>query len=120
MSEQDDSQTPENFLPLTPVAFEVLLALGDGTRHGYAIMREVEGRTDGRWSLHPGTLYRALGRLVDEGLLEELDPPADEDDQRRRYYGMTRLGRRVASAEAERLTSQLEVARTRKFFGGIA
>ena len=107
----------EEFLPLTPVAFEILLALGDGQRHGYAIMREVEERTSGRWSLHPGTLYRALARLVNEGLLEELEGPADDGDDRRRYYGMTSLGRRVAEAEAERLTAQLEVARTRKFFG---
>ncbi len=117
MSEQDVSRAPEKFLPLTPVAFEILLALGDGMRHGYAIMRDVEDRTVGR-SLHPGTLYRALGRLVDEGLLEELDPPGDEEDERRRYYAMTPFGRRVASAEAERLTAQLEVARTRSFFGG--
>ncbi len=115
MSEQDVSRAPEDFLPLTPVAFEVMLALGDGMRHGYAIMREVEGRTVGR-SLHPGTLYRALGRLVDEGLLEELEPPADEGDERRRYYAMTPLGRRVGSAEAERLTAQLAVARARSFF----
>jgi DNA-binding PadR family transcriptional regulator len=117
MSEQDVGFNPADYLPLTPVAFEVLLALGEGMRHGYAIMREVEDRTVGR-SLHPGTLYRALARLVDEGLLEELDPPADGGHVRRRYYGMTPLGRRVASAEAERLLAQLEVARARRFFGG--
>jgi DNA-binding PadR family transcriptional regulator len=114
MTEPEAQPTPDDFLPLTPVAFEILLALGNESRHGYAIMQEVEARTGGRLSLHAGTLYRALGRLVDEGLLEELEPPA-ADDERRRYYGITPLGRRVASAEAERLTAQLEVARARKF-----
>jgi len=114
MSESESVPAPEAFLPLTAVAFEILLALGGETRHGYAVMQEVEARTEGRLSLHAGTLYRALGRLVDEGLLEELDPREDEDE-RRRYYGITSLGRRVASAEAERLTAQLEVARARKF-----
>jgi DNA-binding PadR family transcriptional regulator len=117
MNEPDVSPAPEDFIPLTPVAFEVLLALGEGMRHGYAIMREVEARSVGR-SIHPGTLYRALGRLVDEGLLEELEPPESEEDERRRYYAITSLGRRVASAEANRLTAQLEVARARHFFGG--
>jgi DNA-binding PadR family transcriptional regulator len=116
MSGSEAAPVPEAFLPLTAVAFEILLALGDEDRHGYAIMQEVEARTEGRLSLHAGTLYRALGRLVDEGLLEELDPPEDEDE-RRRYYGITGLGRRVATVEAERLTAQLEVARARKFLG---
>jgi len=117
LTESSASPAPGDFLPLTPVAFEILLALGDEERHGYAIMKEVEARTEGRLSLHAGTLYRALGRLVDEELLKELDPPAGDEDERRRYYGITELGRRVASAEAERLTAQLEVARARKFLG---
>ena len=107
----------EAYLPLTPVAFEILLALGTGERHGYAVMREVESRTGGRTSLHPGTLYRALGRLVDAGLLEELEERPDELDERRRYYALTALGRRVAAAESRRLAGQLEAARARNLFG---
>ena len=64
---------PEQFLPLTPVVFEIALALATCERHGYEIMQEVERRTDGQISLHPGTLYRALSRLLDQGLIEELD-----------------------------------------------
>lgn len=100
-------------LPLTPVAFEILLALAEGEHHGYAIMRDVEERTGGAMSLHPGTLYRALARLVDEGLLAELEAPEDVDE-RRRYYRLSVLGRRVAVAEAERLEGQLSAARSRR------
>jgi DNA-binding PadR family transcriptional regulator len=99
------------FLPLTPVVFEVLLALAAAERHGYTIMQEVERRTDGRIVLHPGTLYRALGRLLDTGLIEELDERPDEDDERRRYYRLTPLGRAVARAEADRLATQVTAAR---------
>ena len=82
----------ERFLPLTPVVFEIALALAAGERHGYEIMQDVERRTDGAIVLHPGTLYRALGRLLDQGLIEELDerPGRRRDDERRRYYRLTR------------------------------
>lgn len=104
----------EAHLPLTPVAFEILLSLAVGPGHGYAIMRDVEERTGGRTSLHPGTLYRALGRLEDAGLLAETDAPEEDEDEdeRRRYYRLTRLGRRVVEAEARRLESQLGEARS--------
>ena len=105
-------------LPLTPVAFDILLALGEEERHGYAIMREVEDRTGGAVSLHPGTLYRAIGRLVDAGLLEELAerPTPDLDDQRRRaYFRLTKLGHRVAVGEAKRLESLVGAARLKRF-----
>jgi len=106
---------PSRFLPLTPVAFEIALALADGDRHGYQIMQEVERRTDGRIALHPGTLYRALSRLLDEGLIEELDERPDPrlDDERRRYYRLTALGKAVARAETDRLASQVSAARRR-------
>ena len=106
----------EAFLPLTPVAFEILLALADGEQHGYSIMREVERRSSGAVMLHPGTLYRALARLLESRLIEELDerPDAENDDQRRRYYELTPLGVAVARGEAERLASQLAAARARK------
>ena len=114
-----DRFRPESFLPLTPVAFEILLALADSERHGYSIMREVERRSSGAVSLHPGTLYRALARLLESGLIEELDerPDADNGDERRRYYQMTERGIAVARAEAERMASQLSAARERKLLG---
>ncbi|HYT65573.1 MAG TPA: PadR family transcriptional regulator [Vicinamibacterales bacterium] len=110
----------DRFLPLTPVVLEIALALAAGERHGYEIMQDVERRTDGRIVLHPGTLYRALGRLLDQGLIEELDErPASEDDERRRYYRLTALGNAVARAEVERLADQVSAAR-RLFRGGRA
>jgi len=106
----------ETFLPLTPVAFEILLALADGERHGYTIMRDVHERTLGAITLHPGTLYRALARLFESELIEELAerPDPENDDERRRYYRLTDRGIAVARAEAERLASQVAAARSRK------
>ena len=115
----------ERFLPLTPVVFEIALSLAAGERHGYEIMQDVERRTEGAIALHPGTLYRALGRLLDQGLIEELDerPAAaagpGEHDERRRYYKLTPLGQAVARAEVERLANQVSAAR-RVFRGGRA
>jgi DNA-binding PadR family transcriptional regulator len=105
-------------LPLTPVVFEILLALGSGEQHGYAIMQDVAERTGGRIELHAGTLYRALSRLLDGGFIEELDerPAGAHDDQRRRYYRLTALGAAAARAEAERLEAQLSIARARRLF----
>jgi DNA-binding PadR family transcriptional regulator len=109
---------PAELLPLTPVAFDILLSLLDGDAHGYAIMRSVQERTGGQTSLHAGTLYRALSRLVDAGMIEERDsPPKGASDERRRYYRVTRRGRRVASAEARRLESQLGAARAHGLLG---
>jgi len=110
-----DRLRPEAFLPLTPVAFEILLALAEGEQHGYSVMREVERRSAGAVTLHPGTLYRALARLLESGLIEELDerPDPAHDDERRRYYRITARGREVGRAEALRLESQLAAARTR-------
>ncbi len=103
-------------LPLTPVVFEILIALAAGEQHGYAIMQEVTRRTGGRIDLHPGTLYRALGRLLDGGLIDELAarPPAVADDERRRYYRLTAFGAAVARAETERLEAQIATARSRR------
>jgi DNA-binding PadR family transcriptional regulator len=98
-------------LPLP--AFHILLAVADRERHGYAIMQDVHARTDGRLRLGPGTLYGTIKRLLADGLIEELDdrPDADDDDVRRRYYRITRLGRKVATEEAARLTAVLRHAR---------
>lgn len=111
-----DKFRAEAFLPLTPVAFEILLALADGEQHGYSIMREVSRRSAGAVSLHPGTLYRALARLLEHGLIEELEerPDPEHDDERRRYYQLTAKGVAVARAEAERLSGQIAAARARK------
>ncbi len=104
---------PEAALPLTPVAFEILLSLAEGDRHGYHIMQAVERRTGGRISLHAGTLYRALARLVEATMIEELDErPDPATDERRRYYRLTPYGRAVAQAEAARLESQVQAARS--------
>lgn len=109
---------PHTFLPLTSVVFEILLSLADGERHGYSIIREVSGRTGA--PLRPGTLYRALSRLLETGLVEELDerPDPDLDDERRRYYRLTPLGHDVARAEARRLEGQVSHARARRLLGG--
>lgn len=103
----------DEHLPLTPVVFEILISLAGGERHGYAILRDVEERTGGRLRLHAGTLYRALGRLVDDGFLEETEGPAEGEDERRRYYRLTASGRQVAGAEAARLERQVRSARAR-------
>ena len=103
-------------ISLSPVAFEVLLALADRERHGYDIMIAVGERTHGVMTLHPGTLYRVLNRMLGEGLIEESHERPDPtlDDERRRYYRLTKSGRRVAAAEAIRMADQVEAARARK------
>src|SRR6267154_4089837 len=98
---------------LPPAAFHILLAVADRERHGYAIMQDVRARTDGTLRLGPGTLYGSIKRLLAEGLIEELDerPDPEDDDVRRRYYRITRFGRRVAMAESARLAQLLSQAR---------
>jgi DNA-binding PadR family transcriptional regulator len=107
---------PEELLPLSPAVFHVLLALADAERHGYGIIKEVEARTDGRVRLGPGTLYGSIKRMLEEGLIEESDERPDSalDDERRRYYRLTGFGRRVASAEAERLSGLVDAARAKR------
>jgi DNA-binding PadR family transcriptional regulator len=110
-----DKFRPESFIPLTPVAFEILLALADGERHGYSILQEVESRSGGAVSLHAGTLYRALARLLESELIEELgSPDPKNDDERRRYYRLTARGVAVTRAEVVRLEGQLAAARSRR------
>jgi len=115
-----DKFRPDTFLPLTPVAFEILLALADGERHGYSILQEVETRSGGAVSLHAGTLYRAIARLLESELIEESkkSPDPAQEDERRRYYGLTSRGIAVARAEVARLEGQLQAARTRRLLKG--
>src|SRR5947209_3909001 len=93
---------PESLLPLPSATFHILVALAEGDRHGYAIMQDVAAGTHGRLKLNPGTLYTTIRRLLDQGLIVELDerPDPEEDDERRRYYRLTDSGRQVAKAEA--------------------
>ena len=110
------SRTPESELPLPPATFQILLSLVDGERHGYAIMREVAERSEGAVRLGPGTLYGTLKRLLDSGLVEEGPDRADPqlDDERRRYYRITKFGVSVARAEARRMAAMVRVAREKK------
>lgn len=112
-----DRPRPERFLPLAPVWFEILLALAAGDLHGYAVMQEVARRSAGAVTLHPGSLYRALARLLEDALIEELEPGTEDGgDARRRNYRITALGRAVARAEAERLRALLRTAEDRALF----
>ena len=111
--------TPESQLPLAPATFQILLALVDSERHGYAIMKEVTTRSEGAVRLGPGTLYGALKRLLEAGLVEEGGERADPElgDDRRRYYRLTKLGLRVARMEALRLDAVVRAARRKKLIG---
>jgi DNA-binding PadR family transcriptional regulator len=108
------SESAESFLPLTPVAFEILLALAEGERHGYEVMVEIERRTGGRISPNPGTLYRALDRLVQEGLLTFAVRSVEGES--RRIFSISPLGRAVAAAEAARLSDQVLAAQSLRLF----
>ncbi|HEX4065319.1 MAG TPA: helix-turn-helix transcriptional regulator [Acidobacteriaceae bacterium] len=103
--------------PLPSAAFQILLSLADEDRHGYGIMRQVEEQSGGRVRLGPGTLYSSVQTLLDEKLIEELDPSAG-DDSRRRTYRLTASGRKLARSEAERLADLLRIARARRIFRG--
>ena len=107
------TQDPSGFLPLPSATLHILLALTDGEKHGYAIMREVEQMSDGTVRMGPGTLYGSIKRMLADGLVEESveRPDPDLDDQRRRYYRLTGLGERVRNAEVARLRSLIDWAR---------
>src|SRR5277367_4431834 len=108
----------ESFLPMTPAMFHVLIALADGEKHGYAILKEVARRTEDKVRLSAGTLYGNLARLESAGLIAESTrrPEVTLDDERRRYYLLTAFGREVAVAEAERMEEALLQARAKKLF----
>ena len=111
----ENLQNPEELTPLTPAVFNILLSLADGEKHGYGIMLEVEANTNGQVIMGPGTLYGSIKRMLKADLIEESDERADPemDDQRRKYYRLTNLGRRALRMEAERLASQVMIARAK-------
>jgi DNA-binding PadR family transcriptional regulator len=110
---------PTSLLPLPVSEFQILLALTDEERHGYGIKREVADRTGGDVQLGPGTLYGSIKRMVASGLIEESDerPDPELDDERRRYYRLTPLGKRVAIAEARRMERLVSIARAKRLIG---
>jgi DNA-binding PadR family transcriptional regulator len=112
-------RSPATYLPVPPATFQILLALVDEERHGYAIMKEVAERSEGTVRLGPGTLYGSLKRLLEAGLVAEGGERADPEsgDERRRYYRLTELGLSVARAEAQRLESMVRAARRKKLIG---
>ena len=124
----DTLQSPEKLLPLTPAVFNILLTLTDGEKHGYGIMLEVEANTNGQVLMGPGTLYGSIKRMLQAGLIEESDERVDpemDDPRRRSYYRLTDLGRRTLRMEAERLASQVQIAKAKNILatdllGGVS
>ena len=112
-----DAPSPGSLLPLPPATLHILMALAEEDRHGYAIIQDVERRTDGEVRLSAGTLYRSIQRMLEQGLLVETHerPAPEEDDERRRYYRITPFGAAVARAETRRLTELLRLARASGF-----
>jgi DNA-binding PadR family transcriptional regulator len=107
----------DRLLPLKPVTFQILLSLADGERHGYGITQDIGGRTSARMRIEPGNLYRSLKAMLDDGLIEESErrPAPDLDDERRRYYRITPLGRRIAAAETSRLEAVVTEAKAKRW-----
>lgn len=107
-----NTPAPKDLLPLPPLVFHMLLALGEGERHGYALKREVARRTGGAMNPGAGALYGSINKMLEQGLVEESDERPDPhlDDERRRYYGITGFGRLVAQAEAVRMRELVRLA----------
>ena len=116
------NEDPASLLPLPNAAFHILLAVADEDRHGYAIIQDVAARTSGALKLSPGTLYRSIQRMLEQGLLIEprRRPLPEFDDERRRYYRITPFGRAVAEAESRRMSELVRMARARGFAPGKA
>ena len=117
MTPRDRATDIDRLLPLKPVAFQILLSLADGERHGYGITQDIASRTSARLRLEPGNLYRSLKTMLDDGLIEESErrPAPDLDDERRRYYRITPLGRKVALAETARLEALVAEAKGKRW-----
>jgi DNA-binding PadR family transcriptional regulator len=116
---ENSANSINEMIPLTPAVFNILLALADGEKHGYAIMLEVEAGTGGQVKMGPGTLYGSIKRMLEGGLIIESDerPDPELDDQRRRYYGITGMGERVLREEAKRLHAQVTAAQAKGILG---
>ena len=113
--------TIDALLPLPPATLHILLALADGERHGYAIIQDVEARTNGELRMSAGTLYRSVARMVEQGLIVEVNKRRTrEDDERRRYYKHTSFGTAVARAEVRRLSQLVQMARSRGLTPSVA
>jgi DNA-binding PadR family transcriptional regulator len=112
-----ENPAPDLLLPLPAATFHILMALADDDRHGYAIIQEIEARTGGELRLSAGTLYRSIQRMIEQDLIVEIhERPAPElDDERRRYYRITKFGEAVARAEARRLQNLVRLARASGF-----
>ena len=110
-----DRAAVEALLPLQPATFHILMSVADGDRHGYAIIQDVDERTEGELRLSAGTLYRSIQRMLEQGLIVEARkrPAPALDDERRRYYSITPFGRSVAQAELYRLTQLVRLAKAR-------
>jgi DNA-binding PadR family transcriptional regulator len=107
-----DQHPASDLTPLSPAFFHILLSLGEGERHGYALKREISRRTDGKLKLGPGVLYGSINKMLELGLIEESDDRPDPhlDDERRRYYRITNYGCKVAQAEAARMRELAQLA----------
>lgn len=118
----DARRSPRDLLPLSPIALQVLLAIADGDRHGYAILKEVRRNSGGEIALGASSLYAVLKRLLADGLVEEAGERPDPalDDERRRYFRLTPFGRRVIVAELKRLESVLAEGRAKRALFGRA
>ena len=119
------SLKPDALLPLTPLTYQVLLAMADGPLHGYGVIKEISARTDGEVELEAGTLYAAIKRLRDEELIDvaaspKRGPKGAGGDSRRRYYRLTSFGRQVLLRESERLLDLVEAARAKKVLPGTS
>ena len=125
MAERNDAKydpKPDTLLPLPTAVFHILIALADSDRHGYSIMQDVTARTGGKVQLSAGTLYSSIRRMLEQGLIDELSksPDPSSTDERRRYYRLTRFGKRVAAAEVGRLNSLVKQARESGLVPGIS
>jgi DNA-binding PadR family transcriptional regulator len=109
----ENAPSPESLLPLPEATLHILMSLAEEDRHGYALIQDVSARTGGAVRLSPGTLYRSIQRMLEQGLIvEKIERPApEEDDERRRYYRITPFGAAVARAETRRLSELVRLAR---------
>lgn len=107
----DRPRSVDHLLPLKPKVLHILLALADGPRHGYSIMQEVASRTDGQVRVWPAAMYGTLRELEDLDLIAESEKRPSDDDERRRYFALTPLGKRVLSGEVQRLEAIVDLAR---------